>query len=103
MCEIAKSLHGALNSLIPAGVRDAAITTNTLVDLYAESPSSKQSSSLETILTAYAHLQANLQRTSNPSGTLDDLQGLGEPKFHVNGSAFTDSWGRPQRDGPALR
>ncbi|KNZ44889.1 uncharacterized protein VP01_872g8 [Puccinia sorghi] len=29
--------------------------------------------------------------------------GLGEPKYHVNGSAFTGPWGRPQRDGPALR
>ncbi|KAF9739318.1 hypothetical protein PMIN06_000990 [Paraphaeosphaeria minitans] len=84
-------------------VRDAAITTNTLVDLYAESSSSSLSSSLETILSAYANLQADLQRTPNPSGTLDDLQALGEPKFHVNGSSFTGSWGRPQRDGPALR
>lgn len=73
------------------------------MDLYAEFPSSKFSESLETILNAYAHLQALLQQTPNPSGTLDNLQGLGEPKFHVNGSAFTDSWGRPQRDGPALR
>lgn len=71
--------------------------------LYVENPSSKLSDSLETILTAYTHLQAQLQRTTNPSGTFDDLQGLGEPKFHVNGSAFSDSWGRPQRDGPALR
>jgi glucoamylase len=28
--------------------------------------------------------------------------GLGEPKFHVNGTAFTEDWGRPQNDGPAL-
>ena len=29
--------------------------------------------------------------------------GLGEPKFEVDESAFNASWGRPQRDGPALR
>jgi hypothetical protein len=29
--------------------------------------------------------------------------GLGEPKFNIDGSAFTGAWGRPQRDGPALR
>jgi glucoamylase len=29
--------------------------------------------------------------------------GLGEPKFNVDGSAFTGAWGRPQNDGPALR
>lgn len=31
------------------------------------------------------------------------MQGLGEPKFEVDGKAFTGNWGRPQRDGPALR
>jgi glucoamylase len=40
---------------------------------------------------------------SNPSGSLSDGSGLGEPKFQPNGTAFTGSWGRPQRDGPALR
>jgi glucoamylase len=29
--------------------------------------------------------------------------GLGEPKFNIDESAFTGPWGRPQRDGPALR
>lgn len=85
------------------GVRDAAITTNTLVHLYADDPDSKLSSSLSTILDAYASLQTKIQRTNNPSGSLDDLEGLGEPKFHVDGTPFTGSWGRPQRDGPALR
>ena len=40
---------------------------------------------------------------SNPSGDLSDGDGLGEPKFNVDESAFTGGWGRPQRDGPALR
>ncbi len=31
------------------------------------------------------------------------LTGLGEPKYYVDGSAFSDAWGRPQNDGPALR
>lgn len=47
--------------------------------------------------------QAKLQTVSNPSGSLSDGSGLGEPKFNVDGSAFTGAWGRPQRDGPALR
>ena len=51
----------------------------------------------------YAALQSKLQHTSNPSGTFDDLSGLGEPKFEADGSAFVGSWGRPPRDGPALR
>lgn len=40
---------------------------------------------------------------SNPSGDFASLEGLGEPKFQVNGSPFNENWGRPQRDGPALR
>ncbi|KAF2797825.1 glycoside hydrolase family 15 protein [Melanomma pulvis-pyrius CBS 109.77] len=84
-------------------VRDAAITTSTLVDLYADDPSSQLSSSLSTILDAYANLQYTLQHTNNPSGTFSDLSGLGEPKFEIDGAPFVGNWGRPQRDGPALR
>lgn len=47
--------------------------------------------------------QARLQTVSNPSGSLSDGTGLGEPKFNTDFSAFTGAWGRPQRDGPALR
>lgn len=46
---------------------------------------------------------AQIQGISNPSGTLSDGTGLGEPKFNVDETAFTGNWGRPQRDGPALR
>ncbi|KAF1950173.1 glucan-alpha-1,4-glucosidase-like protein [Byssothecium circinans] len=84
-------------------VRDAAISTNTLVDIFAKSPFSKLSPSLTAILSAYATLQSKLQRTTNPSGSFDDLSSLGEPKFRVDGTPFTEAWGRPQRDGPALR
>lgn len=60
-------------------------------------------SSLETIIQQYISAQAKLQPISNPSGDFSDGSGLGEPKFNVNVTAFTGSWGRPQRDGPALR
>jgi glucoamylase len=50
----------------------------------------------------YVSAQAYLQGVSNPSGD-PDTGGLGEPKFQVNRTAFTGSWGRPQRDGPSLR
>jgi glucoamylase len=76
---------------------------DTLVDMYADDPSSSRGSSMSAILDAYASLQSEIQHTPNPSGTYDDLSGLGEPKFHVDGKPFTGSWGRPQRDGPALR
>jgi glucoamylase len=76
---------------------------NTLVDIYADDPSSSFAGKLSTILDAYTSLQRIIQHTSNPSGTFDNLSGLGEPKFEIDGTPFTDSWGRPQRDGPALR
>jgi glucoamylase len=85
------------------GVRDAAITMHSLVDIYADDPSSSLGSRLSVILDAYTSLQSDIQHTSNPSGSFDDLSGLGEPKFGVDGKPFTGSWGRPQRDGPALR
>lgn len=58
--------------------------------------------SLRSRLDDYVSAQAYLQTVSNPSGG-PDTGGLGEPKFHVDRTAFTGSWGRPQRDGPPLR
>ncbi|KAF2121379.1 Six-hairpin glycosidase-like protein [Lophiotrema nucula] len=84
-------------------VRDAGITMGSLVDIYADDPSSKLAADLSNILDDYAELQYHLQHTHNPSGSFDDLSGLGEPKFEADGSPFVGSWGRPQRDGPALR
>jgi glucoamylase len=52
----------------------------------------------------YVHAQAKLQIVSNPSGTfLPAGLGLAEPKYQVDGTRFNGAWGRPQRDGPALR
>jgi hypothetical protein len=58
--------------------------------------------SLLTVIEEYISSQAYLQTVSNPSGSLS-TGGLGEPKFNIDESAYTGSWGRPQRDGPALR
>lgn len=54
------------------------------------------------VIEDYIDAQAYIQTISNPSGGLS-TGGLGEPKFNVDETAFTGSWGRPQRDGPALR
>jgi glucoamylase len=60
--------------------------------------------SLQPVIDDYIHAQAVLQTVSNPSGPfLPQGVGLGEPKFLVDGARFNGAWGRPQRDGPALR
>lgn len=59
--------------------------------------------SLETKIKEYVTSQAHIQTVSNPSGDLSNGLGLGEPKFEADETAFTGAWGRPQRDGPALR
>lgn len=52
----------------------------------------------------YITAQATIQTVTNPSGPLlPNGLGLGEPKFMVTGKKFNGNWGRPQRDGPALR
>ncbi|KFY94405.1 hypothetical protein V498_03882 [Pseudogymnoascus sp. VKM F-4517 (FW-2822)] len=58
---------------------------------------------LQTQIQNYIAGQAKLQGVSNPSGSLSNGAGLGEAKYNVDGSAYTGGWGRPQRDGPALR
>lgn len=49
--------------------------------------------SLRTIIDDYADAQAKLQQVVNPSGN-ESTGGLGEPKFNVDLTAFTGSWGR---------
>ncbi|KAA8895926.1 glucoamylase I precursor [Sphaerosporella brunnea] len=78
-------------------VRDEAITFKYLLNQYING-----NSSLEPLLKQYVSESDKLQRTTNPSGSYQGA-GIGEPKFNVDGTAFTGSWGRPQTDGPAIR
>lgn len=48
--------------------------------------------SLKTTIDNYVNAQANLQSVSNPSGSVS-TGGLGEPKFNIDETAFTGSWG----------
>ncbi|KAF3766372.1 glycoside hydrolase family 15 /Carbohydrate-binding module family 20 [Cryphonectria parasitica EP155] len=80
--------------------RDSALTFKEIIDLFSDD----YNTTLQTEIENYTGAQAQLQGVSNPSGDLTDGGlGLGEPKFNVDLTAFTGSWGRPQRDGPALR
>ncbi|KAJ5684876.1 uncharacterized protein N7477_001221 [Penicillium maclennaniae] len=77
--------------------RDSALTLKVLIDLFKNGDTG-----LLDLIEEYISAQAYLQTVSNPSGSLSS-GGLGEPKFNVDETAFTGAWGRPQRDGPALR
>lgn len=79
--------------------RDSALVFKTIVDQFIRTGDTD----LQIEINDYIVAQAKLQTISNPSGGLSDGAGLGEPKFLPNGNAFTGDWGRPQRDGPALR
>lgn len=56
-------------------------------------------------LQAWITFEAGLASRTNPTVgiTGNAADNVGEPKFNVDGSAFTGGWGRPQNDGPALR
>ncbi|KAG8736348.1 hypothetical protein FRC10_009409 [Ceratobasidium sp. 414] len=79
-------------------IRDSSLVYKVLVDTY----NSGRDNSLLQGIYDWIDSQKRIQQISNPSGTVD-AGGLGEPKFNINETAFTGSWGRPQRDGPALR
>ncbi|KAL6871123.1 glycoside hydrolase family 15 Glucoamylase [Trichoderma novae-zelandiae] len=79
--------------------RDSALVFKNLVDRFTQT----YDAGLQRRIEQYIAAQVTLQGLSNPSGSLADGSGLGEPKFELNLEAFTGNWGRPQRDGPALR
>lgn len=79
-------------------IRDAALTMNTVFELYLRS-SGTEAANLEQTLIDYVDLSRRNQTSPTPS----DPYGLGEPKFNMDGTAFYGPWGRPQNDGPALR
>ncbi|KAG0703765.1 glycoside hydrolase family 15 protein [Suillus ampliporus] len=79
-------------------VRDSSLVFKMLIDQYT----SGQDTTLRSHIDDFISAEANIQQVTNPSGTVS-TGGLGEPKFNIDETAFTGPWGRPQRDGPALR
>ena len=72
-------------------VRDAALTMNEVVYLYAHS-SDRERKILKSYLMYYIEYEKQAQRYI-----------LGEPKYNLDGTVFEGDWARPQNDGPALR
>ena len=78
-------------------VRDASLVMSAVIDLYEDSLSASRKREYERLLEDFVDFSRKNQLTQNLSG------GLGEPKFNVDGTAYSLEWGRPQNDGPALR
>lgn len=78
-------------------VRDAGLTMDVIVSLYETSSDSRARERYLNLLLDFARFSRANQTTPTVS------QGLGEPKFHVDGRPFDGPWGRPQNDGPAIR
>ena len=73
-------------------VRDSSLVFKTVIDQFTTGADTTLRSLIDLFVTA----ESNLQSVSNPSGSIT-TGGLGEPKFMIDGTAFTGSWGRPQR------
>lgn len=78
--------------------RDSALVFKRITDSFIRG----EDDGLRTHIDDYVLAQQALQQVSNPSGTVT-TGGLGEAKFNIDGTAYEGGWGRPQRDGPALR
>ncbi|PVF99535.1 putative glucan 1,4-alpha-glucosidase [Serendipita vermifera] len=79
-------------------IRDSSLVVKYIIDHYIAG----KDNSLLTTINNWVASMGRVQQVSNPSGTVSS-GGLGEPKFLISEAAFTGGWGRPQRDGPALR
>ncbi|EPS97511.1 hypothetical protein FOMPIDRAFT_154119 [Fomitopsis schrenkii] len=78
--------------------RDSSLTFKALIDQFVTG----EDDTLGSLIDDFTAAEAILQQVDNPSGSVS-TGGLGEPKFNIDETAFTGAWGRPQRDGPALR
>ncbi|KAJ7464836.1 glucoamylase [Mycena galericulata] len=78
--------------------RDSSLVFKALIDQFTSGADTTLLGQIQNFVAA----EAILQQVSNPSGTVS-TGGLGEPHFNIDETAFTAAWGRPQRDGPALR
>ncbi|KAJ7022742.1 glucoamylase [Mycena alexandri] len=78
--------------------RDSSLVFKALIDQFTSGADTTLLGQIQNFVTS----EKIIQQVSNPSGTVS-TGGLGEPHYNIDETAFTAAWGRPQRDGPALR
>lgn len=79
--------------------RDGAIVINIIADLYLGCSDKKQKAYYLEILVSYLDFVEKIQ--AQP--WLNGVNVLGEPKFNVDGTLWTEVWGRPQIAGSAYQ
>ncbi|KAJ3079554.1 glycoside hydrolase 15 protein [Quaeritorhiza haematococci] len=88
-------------------VRDAALTLDVVVNYYKTTSDPSEIPKYEKILWDFAALSQKHQAAKGCEpriqGVCEATGGPGEVKYHPNGTLYTNPWGRPQNDGPALR
>jgi glucoamylase len=79
-------------------VRDAALTLESAMDMYEFGYlNPDQRHKMQNFFLNHLLFNKKLQERAQAA------EGLGEPKFSVDGYVYPAPWGRPQNDGPALR
>ena len=73
-------------------IRDYALVMRPIIDMYNKT---KDPSYFKYIIN-YLENETKLQN-------IETISGLGEPKYNIDCTAYSEPWGRPQNDGPALR
>lgn len=78
-------------------VRDAGLVTLALDSVYRANSSSRINNFLNSFFLNHINFNEIIQNSTAFKN------GLGEPKFYVDGNPYLEPWGRPQNDGPAIR
>lgn len=78
--------------------RDGAITMATVFALYLRAKTTDEQERLRSYLINYI----KFIKVCNANPPLNGIDIRGEPKFNIDGTLWTGSWGRPQNDGAAL-
>ena len=77
---------------------DSSLVFKVIIDRYI----SGRDSGSAPLINDWVASMAKIQQVENLSSGVS-TGGLGEPKFNIDEKAYIEDWGRPQRDGPALR
>ena len=78
--------------------RDGAITMASVFALYMRAKTPEEKDRLRPYLINYV----KFVKVCNANPPLNGIDIHGEPKFNIDGTLWTGSWGRPQNDGAAL-